>query len=70
MDEYIQFNVNIKDYVTTDLTSTTRNNGFKIIGKHFRSNEANCNCNVGGKMCRRQRPYGTIGVVGLGSRDG
>ena len=33
-------NININDYVTTDLTNTTRNNGFKIIGKHFRSNEA------------------------------
>ena len=33
-------NININDYVTTDLTSTTRNNGFKIIGKRFRSNEA------------------------------
>ena len=31
--------ININDYVTTDLTSTTRNNGFKIIGKRFRSNE-------------------------------
>ena len=27
-------------YVTTDLTSTTHNNGFKTIGKLFRSNEA------------------------------
>ena len=33
-------NININDYVTTDLTSTTHNNGFKIIGKRFRSNEA------------------------------
>ena len=33
-------NIDINDYVTTDLTSTTRNNGFKIIGKRFRSNEA------------------------------
>ena len=33
-------NININDYVTTDLTSTTRNNGLKIIGKRFRSNEA------------------------------
>ena len=32
-------NINI-NYVTTDLTSTTCNNGFKIIGKRFRSNEA------------------------------
>ena len=31
-------NVNINDYVTTDLTSTTRNNGFKIISKRFRLN--------------------------------
>ena len=29
----------IIDYVITDLTSTTHNNGFKIIGKRFRSNE-------------------------------
>ena len=28
-------NININDYVTTDLTSTTRNNGFKITGKHL-----------------------------------
>ena len=33
-------NINMNDYVTTDLTSTTRNNGFKIIGERFRSNEA------------------------------
>ena len=31
-------NININDCVTTDLTSTTDNNGFKIIGKRFRSN--------------------------------
>ena len=31
--------ININYYVTTDLTSTTRKNGFKIIGKR-RSNEA------------------------------
>ena len=32
-------------------------------------NYLNCNCNVGrGKCARQQRPYGTIGVVGLGSR--
>ena len=29
---------------------------------------ANCNCNMGGECARQQRPYGTIGVVGLGSR--
>ena len=28
-------NININEYVTTDLTSTTRNNGFKPIGKNF-----------------------------------
>ena len=33
-------NININDYVTTDFTSTTRNNGFNIIGKRFRSNAA------------------------------
>ena len=33
-------NININDYVTTDLTSSPRNYGFKIIGKRFRSNEA------------------------------
>ena len=33
-------NINMNGYITTDLTSTTRNNGFKIIGKRFRSNEA------------------------------
>ena len=33
------FDININDYVTTDLTSTTSNNDFKIIGKCFRSNE-------------------------------
>ena len=33
-------NININDYETTDLTNTTRSNGFKIIGNHFRSNEA------------------------------
>ena len=33
-------NNNINDYLNTDLTSTTRNNGFKIIGKRFRSREA------------------------------
>ena len=32
-------NININDYVTTDLTSIICNNGFKIIGKRFRSNE-------------------------------
>ena len=31
--------INVNDYVTTDLTSTTRNNGFKIIGKRFKSSE-------------------------------
>ena len=30
----------MNDYVATDLTNTTCNNGFKIIGKHFRLNEA------------------------------
>ena len=33
-------NINISYYVTTDLPSTTRNHGFKIIGNGFRSNEA------------------------------
>ena len=33
-------NIGINDYVTTDLTNTNRNNGFKIIRKCFRSNEA------------------------------
>ena len=32
--------INIDDYVTTDLTSSTPNNGSKIIGKRFTSNEA------------------------------
>ena len=32
-------NNNTIDYITTGITSTTRNNGFKIIGKRFRSNE-------------------------------
>ena len=31
---------NLNDYVTTDLRSTIRNNGFKINGKRFISNEA------------------------------
>ena len=29
------FDININDYVTTDLTSTTRKNDFTIIGKRF-----------------------------------
>ena len=33
-------NININDYVTTDLSSITCNNGLKIIVKRFRSNEA------------------------------
>ena len=33
-------NINMNYYVTTDLTSTTRNNGFKIIGKRLKANEA------------------------------
>ena len=33
-------NISLNDYVTTDLTSTIRNNGFKIISKRFRSNES------------------------------
>ena len=33
-------NINISDYVIADLTSTTRNNGFKIFGKRFRPNVA------------------------------
>ena len=33
-------NVNISDYLTVDRERTTRNNGFKIIGRAFRSNEA------------------------------
>ena len=33
-------NIYINDYVTMDFTSTIHNNGFKIIGKRFRSNEA------------------------------
>ena len=32
--------IGINDYVTTDHTNTTRNNGFNIIVKRFRSNEA------------------------------
>ena len=31
-------NININDYATTGLTSNTGNNGFKIIGKRFKSN--------------------------------
>ena len=30
----------INDYVTTDHTNTTRNDGFKVIDKRFRLNEA------------------------------
>ena len=33
-------NININDYISTDFTSTTRNNDFKITGKRFRLNEA------------------------------
>ena len=33
-------NIHVDYYVATDLTDTTPNNGFKIIGKRFRSNEA------------------------------
>ena len=33
-------NININNYVTTDLKNTARNNSFKIIGKRLRSNEA------------------------------
>ena len=33
--------VNVNDYLTTDLTSTIRNNIFKMIGKRFRSNDGN-----------------------------
>ena len=33
-------NVNINDYVIVDRASTTRSNGYKIHGKHFRSEEA------------------------------
>ena len=33
-------NININDYMTTVLASTTRNNGFKIIGKRFRSKQS------------------------------
>ena len=32
--------ISINAYVTINLTSATRNKGFKIIGKRFRSNEA------------------------------
>ena len=40
------------------------------INAHFRiiTNQTYCNCNVGGECARQQRSYGTIGVVGLGSR--
>ena len=37
---HVFHSININDYVTTDLTSTTRNNGFKIIVKRFKSNDA------------------------------
>ena len=30
----------INQYITTDLKNISRNNGSKIIGKYFRSNEA------------------------------
>ena len=33
-------NISLNNYVTTDFTNSTRNNGFKIINKRFRSNEA------------------------------
>ena len=33
------YNIGLSDYVTTDLTSTTHSNGFKIIGKRFKWNE-------------------------------
>ena len=33
-------NINVNDYFTIDRTSVTRNNGFKIVGKRFRTNES------------------------------
>ena len=33
-------NISINNYLITDLTSTIRNNEFKIVGKQFWSNEA------------------------------
>ena len=31
-------NINVNDYFTIDRSNSTRNNGFKIVGKRFRSN--------------------------------
>ncbi len=33
-------NVNIRDYLVVDQERSTTNNGFKIIGKSFRSEES------------------------------
>ena len=33
-------NITVNDYFTIDRTSVTRNNGFKIVGKRFRTNES------------------------------
>ena len=33
-------NINVNDYLTVDRSNLTRNNGYKIIGKRFTSNEA------------------------------
>ena len=33
-------NVNVNNYLIIDNTNTTRNNGYKITGKRFRSDEA------------------------------
>ncbi len=33
-------NINVNDYFTIDRSNVTRNNGFKIVGKRFTSNEA------------------------------
>ena len=46
----------------------THKNGEGVL--LYAKNDMNCNCNVGGKCARQQRSYGTIGIIGLGSRDG
>ena len=33
-------NINVNDYFTVDRSNATRNNGYKIIGKRFRTNES------------------------------
>ena len=58
-------------YPVLEKVITVKDRSPWLNGEILTLKRENCNCNVGrGKCARQQKPYGTIGVVGLGNRVG